>query len=96
MSFVWIQFKCPIERTLSGATTPSQSGPGSDDNEGVLHVAQSISRASPSDYFMSSGTLVGGRTDPLAEMQSVYSTAPATWDYIWGEYLWVRVQHKII
>ena len=24
--------------TLSGATTPGQSGPGSDDKEGVLHI----------------------------------------------------------
>ena len=28
---------------LSGATTPSQSGPGSDGNEGVLHISQSSS-----------------------------------------------------
>ena len=41
----------PIDRTLSGATIPGQSGPGSDYNEGVLHIPQSssISRASPSD-----------------------------------------------
>ena len=32
---------CPIDRTLSGATTPGQSGPGSDGNEGVLHIPQS-------------------------------------------------------
>ena len=28
----------PIDRTLSGAITPAQSGPGSDGNEGVLHI----------------------------------------------------------
>ena len=28
----------PIVRSLSGATTPSQSGPGSDGNEGVLSI----------------------------------------------------------
>ena len=28
----------PIERTLSGATTPGQSGPWSDGNEGVLYI----------------------------------------------------------
>ena len=33
----------PIDRTLSGATTPSQSGPGSDGNEGVLRIPQSSS-----------------------------------------------------
>ena len=27
-----------IDRTLSGATTPSQSGPGSDGNEGVVFI----------------------------------------------------------
>ena len=34
---------CPIDRTLSGATTPGQSGPGSDGNDGVLHFPQSSS-----------------------------------------------------
>ena len=40
----------PIDRTLSSATTPSQSGPGSDGNEGVPRIPQSsgITRASPS------------------------------------------------
>ena len=28
----------PIDRTLSGATTPGQSEPESDGNEGVLHI----------------------------------------------------------
>ena len=32
-----------IDRTLSDATTPSQSGPGSDGNEGVIHIPQSFS-----------------------------------------------------
>ena len=45
----------PINRTLSGTTTPSQSGPGSDGNEGVHHIPQSsnITGASPSDCSMS-------------------------------------------
>ena len=34
---------CPIDRTLSGVTSPSQGGPGSDDNEGVLCISQSSS-----------------------------------------------------
>ena len=40
----------PIDGTLSGTTTAVQSGPGSNVNEGVLHIPQ-ISRAgtSPSD-----------------------------------------------
>ena len=29
---------CPIDETLSGATTLRQSRPGSDDNEGVLCI----------------------------------------------------------
>ena len=33
----------PIDRTLSGATDPGQSGPGIDGNEGVLCIPQSSS-----------------------------------------------------
>ena len=45
----------PIDRALSGATTPGQSGPGSDGNEGVLRIPQSSSTAgtSPSDCLVS-------------------------------------------
>ena len=32
-----------IDKTLSGTTTPGQSGTGSDGNEGVLHIRQSSS-----------------------------------------------------
>ena len=44
-----------IDRTLSGATTTGQSGPGSDSNEGVRHISQSstITGISPSDCFVS-------------------------------------------
>ena len=40
-----------MDKALSGATTPGQSGPGSDGNEGVLRIPQSSSIAgiSPSD-----------------------------------------------
>ena len=40
---------------MSGATTPSQSGPGSEDNEGVIHIPQSssITGTSPSGGLMS-------------------------------------------
>ena len=43
----------PIDRTLSGATTPGQSEPGSDGNEGIHRIPQSssITRTSPSDLF---------------------------------------------
>ena len=30
-----------LDRALSGATTPGQSWPGSDGNEGVIHIPQS-------------------------------------------------------
>ena len=45
----------PIDRTLSGATIPSQSGPGSNGNEGVLCIPQSsnITGTSPSDCLVS-------------------------------------------
>ena len=45
----------PIDRTLSGATTPGQSGPGSNDNEEVLYISQSssITGTSPLNCFAS-------------------------------------------
>ena len=67
----------PIDRILSGAITLGQSGPGSDGNEGVLHIPQSsgITGASLSDCLMSYlGHSVGEILTPSAEMQSVYST----------------------
>ena len=44
-----------MDRTLSVATTPGQSGPGSDGNEGVLRILQNldITETSPSDRFVS-------------------------------------------
>ena len=63
---------------LSGATTPGQSGPGSDGNEGVLHIPQSTAGTSPSDCLVSYlGHSCGVGSYPSAEKQSVYSTAPA-------------------
>ena len=67
---------------LSGATTLSQSGPGSSANEGLPCILQSssITRASPSDCFMSyPGHSFEEGLTPSAEMQSVYFTAPANW-----------------
>ena len=45
----------PIDITLSGASIPEQSGPGSDGNEEVLHIPQSsnITEASSSDCLVS-------------------------------------------
>ena len=67
-----------IDGTLSGATIPGQSGPGSDGNEGVLSILQNFSTAgtSPSDCLVSYiRTLARG----VLEVQSEYSTAPADW-----------------
>ena len=45
----------PLIGPLSGATTPGQSGPGTDGNKGVLHIPQSssITGTSPSDGLVS-------------------------------------------
>ena len=45
----------PTDRTLLGATTPGQSGPGSDGNEGLLRILQSssITGTSPSGCLVS-------------------------------------------
>ena len=67
---------------LSGAATPGQSGSGNNGNEGVLCIPQSssITGTSPSDYLVSCpGHSFGWGSYPSAEVQSVYSTAPADW-----------------
>ena len=79
---VWVhsrnieQFYWPIDRTLSGATTPGLSGHGSYDIEGVFDILQSssitglfsvISGHSLREFYL------------FAEMQSVYSAVPADW-----------------
>ena len=52
----------PIDMTLSGAINPYQSGPGSDGNEEVLCIRQSIAGTSPSDCLESypGNSLLGG------------------------------------
>ena len=69
----------PIDRTLSDATTPVQIGPGCDGNEGVLHISQSstIPSASPPDCLVSYAGHSLGESYLSAEMQLVYSKAPA-------------------
>ena len=46
---------CPIDKTLSGATSPGQSEPGSYGNEGIIRIPKSSSIAgiSPTDYLLS-------------------------------------------
>ena len=53
----------PIDKALSGATTQGQRGPGSNDNEVVLHIPQSssITETLPSDCLVSyPGHSLGG------------------------------------
>ena len=70
-----------MDRTLSGATTPGQRGSGSDGNEWVICIPQrsSTTEASQSDCLMSYPEHSLGESYSSAEMQSVYSTAPADW-----------------
>ena len=82
--FVCTQCKCenssiqPTERTLSVATIPEESGPGSNGNAGILLIPQSssITGISPLDCLMSYHW-EWGASYLSAEMQLVYSTAPA-------------------
>ena len=65
----------PIHRTISGATTPSQGGSGSDGNEEALSIPQisSITGASPSDYLVSyPGTLFWGVLPLSGDVVSVF------------------------
>ena len=72
-SFVCTQFKCQIvlfDSYTSGATTPCQSGPGSDGNEELLCISQSpsITGASSSDCFVSYLGYSFGESYSSAEM----------------------------
>ena len=92
-SFIW-----PIDQPLSGATTPSQSGPGSEGNEGVLRIprSSSITEASLSDCLMSYQDTRWECRIPLAEIQSVYSATSTDWatrHSLWvGSYSSVEMQ----
>ena len=70
-----------IDRTSSGAITPGQRGPGSNDNEGVLCIPQSssITGTSSLDCLVSYPGHSLGVSNPSAEGQLVYSTAPSDW-----------------
>ena len=74
----------PVDRTLSGATTPGQCDPRSGGNEGVLRIPQSsgITEASLSDCLMSYPGHSLGESYSSAEKQSVYSAGPADWAYL--------------
>ena len=71
----------PIDRTQSGATTPCQSGPGSDGNQGVLHILQShsITGALPSDCLMSYPGHSLRESYLSTDIQSMSLTIPVDW-----------------
>ena len=71
----------PIDRTQSSGSTSVQSGPGSNDNEGVLRIPPKLK-----DYRNLTIRLfnviyqdIRGGIFPYIEMQSVYSLAPPDW-----------------
>ena len=61
--------------TLSGAPTPGQSRPRT---MGIKEYS-AFPKASPSDCLVSYPGHLLGESYPFAEMQSVYSAAPADW-----------------
>ena len=84
-----IQFSSilPTDRTLSGATTPGQIGPGSNANIGVLRILQSssITRASPLDCLALYPGHSLGESYHSTEMHSVYSATPADWEIFYQD-----------
>ena len=76
---------------ISGTTTPGQSGPGSDDNKGVLHIPQSssITGTSPSDCLVSySRHSLGGGVLPLCRgaVSIFYSPSRLGKHLCWGSF----------
>ena len=70
----------PIDKTLSGATTPGQGDSGDGGNEEVLRIPQNFSSgASPSDSLVSYQEHSLGESYLSAEIQSVYFIDPAGW-----------------
>ena len=65
-------------RTLSVATTPGQSEPRSNGNEGVLYIPQSssITGTSPLDCLISYAGHSFGEPYSTVEMPSVHSVTP--------------------
>ena len=77
----------PIDRKLFHATTPGQRGPWTDSNKELLRIPQrsSITGNSPLDRLIP----YPGESYLSAEMQSVYSAAPADWVRIPQEVVWI-------
>ena len=77
----------PIDRALLSANTPGQSGPGSDGNEGVLHIPG----MSSSDCLVPYPGHLLGVSYPPTKVHSVYNTASADWVIS----VWVRLIGEI-
>ena len=60
-----------LDRTLSGATTPGQSGPGSDGNERVLHFPKAAALQETRHQIV--------KCHKQDTALSVYSVSPADW-----------------
>ena len=88
----------PIDKTLSGALTTGQSGPGSNDNEGILCIplSSSITEVLPSDYLVSYTGHSLIESYPSSEAMSVNFTTPADREkwfqvlllILWSNQLW--------
>ena len=80
----------PIDRALSGAITPGQSGPGSNGNEGVLCIPRIFKAgASPSDGLMSYSwhSLVGVLLFCSDAVDIFYSPSQMDWtDLKWNHF----------
>ena len=86
----------PIDRTLSGATTPGQSGPGSDGIEGVLYILQSssITEISPSDCLVLYPEHLLGVVLPLCReaVGLFYSPSRLGYDLLWEFTEWKGIR----
>ena len=80
----------PIDKTLSGATTPGQSGYGSDDNEAILRIPQITIRL----FSVVSKTLVG-ETLPLFRVAVSVFYSPSQRGNISGDITSLTVELKV-
>ena len=64
--------------TLMGAATPGQSGPESNDTDGVLHNSKT-GASSSNDLLSHQGHLLGAGSYFSVVMLLTYSTTPANW-----------------
>ena len=71
----------PLDKTLSGATTPRLSERGSDGNEGVMWNSSKLQHYWCLNIwlFIVIYRTIVGESYSSAEIQSVYSAAPAEW-----------------